>query len=54
MWDVLCWLWHGTWRLVVVAFWMGAINCTILLVAAMMKPKSVAPVSWMITLKIRP
>lgn len=40
-----------TWRLVVATFWMGAINCTILLVAAMMNPKSVAPVSWMNTLK---
>lgn len=43
-----------TCRLVVVTFWMGAINCTILLVAAMMKPKSVAPVSWMNTLNISP
>lgn len=33
-------------------FWIGAINWTILLVAAMMKPNSVAPVSWMHTLNI--
>lgn len=41
-----------TWRLVVVTFWIGAINWTILRVAAMMKPNSVAPVSWMHTLRI--